>query len=104
MSEFDLILKNVNEILTKKGKDYGDASFELGLKGNFVHLWDKVKRLKTLVWEGKKANVENESIRDTLNDIIGYGAIGIRIIDLHENKVKEDCIKNKKSPYLKGMG
>jgi hypothetical protein len=37
------ITDEVTAILLKKNADYGGASFDLGLNGNMVHLWDKVK-------------------------------------------------------------
>ena len=80
-------LQNMTEevisLLLKKNEDYGGASFDLGLNGNMVHLWDKVKRYKTLV-ERKLLNEESpnfESIQDTLKDIIGYALIGLVIIE-----------------------
>jgi hypothetical protein len=82
------IVAEVIELLLKKNEDYGSASFDLGLNGNMVHIWDKAKRYKTLVEKhflqtGVSPNFE--SIRDTLKDIIGYAIIGIVILD-HENK------------------
>ena len=38
------ITDDVIQILLKKNVDYGGASFDLGLNGNMVHLWDKIKR------------------------------------------------------------
>lgn len=61
------------EILLKKNSDYGAASFDLGLNGNMVHLWDKARRYRTLV-EKMKSNegqANFESIEDTLRDIMG---------------------------------
>jgi len=43
------ITDEISELLIRKNKDYGSASFDLGLNGNMVHLWDKVKRYRTLV-------------------------------------------------------
>ena len=74
------ITDDVRKILLKKNQDYGGASFDLGLNGNMVHLWDKVSRFRTLV---SKSNQEPnfESIEDTLKDIIGYAIIGLHILD-----------------------
>jgi hypothetical protein len=69
------------EILAKKNADYGGASFDLGVTGNMVHLWDKVRRYRSLV-ENKKGGKPNfESLEDTLRDIIGYAVIGIHILE-----------------------
>ena len=70
----------ISEILLKKNEDYGNASFDLGLNGNMVHLWDKVSRYRTLIdYENKKPNFEK--LEDTLKDIIGYAIIGLHILN-----------------------
>lgn len=89
MNEQDLkrLAEDVIELLLKKNQDYGGASFDLGLNGNMVHLWDKVKRYKTLVEKRleKSANPNFESIQDTLNDIIGYALIGLIILNSEDS-------------------
>jgi hypothetical protein len=77
----------VTEILLKKNQDYGGASFDLGLNGNMVHLWDKVSRFRSLV-SNDSQNPNFESLEDTLKDIIGYAIIGLHIIE-------DETIKNK---------
>ncbi|HML70202.1 MAG TPA: nucleotide modification associated domain-containing protein [Macellibacteroides fermentans] len=68
------------EILLKKNEDYGGASFDLGLNGNMVHLWDKVSRYRNLI--NCSQNEPNfEGLEDTLKDIIGYAIIGLHIIN-----------------------
>ena len=55
------IFDEMADILVKKNEDYKGASFDLGLSGNFVHIWDKVSRLKHLLdnkQSGKKENFE----------------------------------------------
>lgn len=74
------ITDEVTEILLKKNQDYGGASFDLGLNGNMVHLWDKVSRLRSLIGCDKK-EPNFESVEDTLKDIIGYAVIGLHILD-----------------------
>lgn len=81
------ITDDLTEILLKKNKDYGSASFDLGLNGNMVHLWDKVKRYKTLIENYEKAP-NFEGLEDTLKDIIGYAIIGLHILG-------DDSIKDK---------
>lgn len=65
-------------LLLQKNEDYGSASFDLGLNGNMVHLWDKIKRYRNLIENNKAPN--NETIEDTIKDIIGYGLIGLYMI------------------------
>ena len=76
-----IISDDVIQLLLKKNQDYDSASFDLGLNGNMVHLWDKVKRYRNLVEKMQKDNVSPnfESIEDTLKDIIGYALIGLVI-------------------------
>lgn len=79
------ITDEVTAILIKKNADYGSASFDLGLNGNMVHLWDKVRRYRSLV--ENKNNPNFESVEDTLKDIIGYAIIGLIILE-QENTSK----------------
>lgn len=74
------ITDEVTEILLKKNQDYGGASFDLGLNGNMIHLWDKVSRFRSLIGCDKK-EPNFESLEDTLKDIIGYAVIGLHILD-----------------------
>jgi len=74
------ITDDVTAILLKKNEDYGGASFDLGLNGNMVHLWDKVSRFKSLISKDSQ-NPNFESLEDTLKDIIGYAVIGLHILD-----------------------
>ncbi|MBP1629569.1 MAG: hypothetical protein H6Q15_462 [Bacteroidetes bacterium] len=77
------ITDEITKLLLKKNQDYGGASFDLGLNGNMVHLWDKISRYRNLI------NIDNEPnfecIEDTLKDIIGYAIIGLHII--HDDSV-----------------
>jgi len=76
------ITDRLSEILLKKNEDYGGASFDLGLNGNMVHLWDKVSRYRQLVEKKNKGNhtPNFESVEDTLMDIMGYAVIGLIIL------------------------
>lgn len=81
------IFIGMSDLLVKKNADYKGASFDLGLNGNMVHLWDKVRRYRNMVensMQGKEPNFE--SIRDTLHDIIGYAVIGIHILDAQKEE------------------
>lgn len=74
------ITDDVTAILLKKNQDYGGASFDLGLNGNMVHLWDKVSRFRSLLSKDS-LNPNFENLEDTLKDIIGYAIIGLHILD-----------------------
>jgi len=81
----------IKDILLKKNQDYGGASFDLGLNGNMVHLWDKVSRYRSLISLDKK-EPNFESLEDTLKDIVGYAIIGLHILndDSIQNKIDGD--------------
>ncbi len=77
----DKITEKVTKILLKKNEDYGGASFDLGLNGNMVHIYDKANRYRSLVEKANEGQSPNfESIEDTLIDIIGYAIIGLTIL------------------------
>lgn len=74
------ILTEMGEVLERKNKDYGSASFRTGLIGNYCRLYDKFSRLEQGLIHGKEMNFEG--IEDTYKDIIGYAAIGLLILKL----------------------
>ena len=64
---------NIAELVEKKNHDYNNSFdktlMEYGPTAYFLRIEDKLSRLKSLV--NKEAEVE-ESIEDTLKDIVGY--------------------------------
>jgi hypothetical protein len=56
-----------------------------------VHLWDKIKRYRTLI-EDNKREPNFETLEDTLKDIIGYAIIGLHILS---DETLEDKIHGK---------
>lgn len=77
------ITSELTETLLKKNEMYGGASFDLGVTGNMVHIWDKARRYRTLVERNKSNNTEVhfEGVRDTLLDLMGYCIIGLHILE-----------------------
>ena len=76
------ILKEVHEIVVAKNREYGASSMELGPVGNYVHLFDKVKRIKQMLekrYRGEEAKFE--SLEDSYRDIIGYALLGLVILE-----------------------
>jgi len=62
-----------------KQHDYGqDNILGFGDKGLVVRLWDKVSRLKNLIWNGNGI-AKHEPIQDTFTDIAGYAIIGLML-------------------------
>lgn len=61
-------------LMAKKQADYGHQNIlKFGRKGVEVRLWDKIARYENLMRRGVEP--ENESLHDTLIDIIGYSII-----------------------------
>ena len=87
----------VAEVVIAKQHDYGhDNIMAFKEQGLVVRLWDKVARLKNLLWV-KKENPKNESIEDTFTDIAGYAIIGLMLANgLFVTELKEKEIDNAK--------
>jgi len=69
--------KEIAELITRKQRDYGPKNIlncPVGAeRGVVVRLYDKLARLANLLETGQEPN--NESIDDTIDDIIGYGMV-----------------------------
>lgn len=80
----DQIMKSCLDLGERKSADYGavrDVIADNGLIGIVVRLDDKQARLLSLVQPGHKQQVKDESIRDTLMDVINYATYAISILD-----------------------
>ena len=80
------IALEVAELVERKNKDYGN-SFDktldkYGMTAYFLRIEDKVNRLISLD-KNKEILVTDESIEDTLKDIIGYTLL---MLNYRENK------------------
>lgn len=74
--QFDFSVKRLTKILISKQRDYGSENIRrFGRQGLCIRTHDKVARLENL-WD-QEGIPQNESIEDTLMDIVGYSAIGI---------------------------
>ena len=81
----------VAEVVIAKQHDYGhDNIMAFKEQGLAVRLWDKVARLKNLLWVNKEAP-KNEPIEDTFTDIAGYAIIGLMLMeDTFTNELSKD--------------
>lgn len=71
---FDWTLEDQIKLLSSKQHDYGhDNILKFGTQGVLVRLWDKIARYQNLVRRG--VDPENETVADTLVDMIGYCVI-----------------------------
>lgn len=82
--KFEAITKKMHSIFRKKNHDYGN-SFEQslneeGLAASRIRIGDKWNRFKQLS-KGAKAQVNDESLRDTLIDMAVYSVLTIMWID-----------------------
>lgn len=87
MNKIKEIAVEVAELVEKKNKDYGNSFdktlAEYGDTAYFLRIEDKLSRLKSL--SKKEALVADESVEDTLKDIIGYTLL---MINNKRNKQK----------------
>ena len=68
--------EHVAATLVKKQYDYGHNNIaRFGFIGLLIRVHDKIARLENLI--SKEVDPNNESIDDTIMDIVGYSAIGI---------------------------
>jgi hypothetical protein len=79
MSDFKDILLPIAELLEAKDRDYG-LSFDLlrneyGPTSFYIRMSDKLNRIKHV---DKNGPVVNETVLDTLRDMVGYAALEIR--------------------------
>jgi hypothetical protein len=84
------------KLLASKQHDYGHGNITaFGMKGVLVRLSDKVERLINL--KSKKSKAQNESLVDTLRDIVGYCVIALMLndetfnLDLGDNYANESA-------------
>lgn len=86
---FKDIIKEMFDTFVKKNHDYGNSFerslYKFGLIAGIVRLEDKMNRAESLITE--KAQVKNESIRDTLLDMANYAVMTIMWLDT--NKVNK---------------
>lgn len=76
----NLVAQECLKVMYIKQNDYGpDNILDLGEKGVFVRTYDKLKRLKRIVWEGRKAKVSDEKIDDTWIDTANYAMIALMV-------------------------
>lgn len=75
----DIVLAQLRDLMVAKHSDYGPGNIDaLGERGIFVRVWDKVNRLKRLVWEDRRVHVE-ETVEDTWTDLANYGVIALMV-------------------------
>ena len=93
------IALEIAALVIEKQKDYGpDNVMMFKEKGRVVRLWDKMSRLKTLVWGEREPKYE--TIEDSFKDTAGYAIIALMLANdtfLYELKETAYVTKKEKS-------
>jgi hypothetical protein len=87
IEDFIFLINDMGVLLTKKQKDYGPNNIlQFGHVGLIVRMFDKISRLNNFILKNgtlansiDKNSVQNETVIDTLMDLIGYSAIGLML-------------------------
>lgn len=70
------IALDVLALFKRKQHDYGPRNIaDLGGMGVFVRMYDKMQRLRRLAWEGRDAQVLDETVDKTIVDMADYAII-----------------------------
>lgn len=90
------LLEQVNNTLINKDKDYGssfsDTRKEFGRVAIMIRLTDKYNRLKQLIKNPDERKVKDETIEDTLMDLVGYCLLELIEIQLDKQEQTEQVI------------
>lgn len=100
-ARFHEILGEIADLHDRKQMDYGrgddpfaniNASAEFGVKpwiGAYIRLNDKIARIKSFIEKGK---LVNESLEDSLRDIVVYGAIALVLYEKEKQQQREESL------------
>lgn len=84
------IAEDVARLVEKKDNDYNHAfrkSYdEYGMAAYCIRIQDKVNRAKALGVDKKDQQVDNESLTDTITDIMGYSLLMLAILECEEDE------------------
>jgi hypothetical protein len=76
--EFAKILQESFELFKKKQASYGSGNIGAFLeRGVLIRTYDKLQRLKRLVWDEKPNPLNDENIDDTWRDVAVYATIAM---------------------------
>ena len=92
------LCKQLNKIYEAKNMDYGDsfsaAYKQFGITSALIRISDKYNRIMNLA-SGKKAKVNDESIRDSLMDLSNYCLL--TILELDREAYNKEKFKNEEN-------
>jgi hypothetical protein len=82
------LIPQFEERLQAWNKEYTQER-DLGVKGEFVGLYRKVRKLKTIIWDGESDAEWREDTRTMLLEVIGHAFLAISDLDEQERKPTE---------------
>lgn len=86
-----LICRGLHDLYKKKNADYGnsfaDIFAEVGMAYAYGHLAEKLRRIHSLMMQ--PANVNGESMRDSLVDLANYAILTIVELDAQKEQEAE---------------
>lgn len=96
------LCRELDELYEKKNADYGDSFAKVREEipnAILVRLNDKLNRLKSLMADPEKQQVNNESIDDTLMDLANYALLElverrVEQIDRMKKKIEEEPVSD----------
>lgn len=86
------VFEEVLRIQEGKARTYGDAWRSQGEMGNVARVLSKVSRIKQMVWRAHPIEDAEETVRDTLIDLICLAAFAIINREDHNRWGNQDVI------------
>lgn len=89
-NRYKQIADNIAKIVYSKNANY-DRAFEksfdkYGWATYFIRIGDKLNRLEALTLGERENLINDESVEDTLTDVIGYSILLLEVLQREENK------------------
>lgn len=82
------IASSIAELVEKKNADYNNSFEErfneYGWLAFNIRISDKLSRLKNLTTGNKEIQVKDESVKDTIKDIVGYSLLMLELLERKE--------------------
>lgn len=87
-SKVESIALGIASLVEKKNADYNNSFEKLideyGWVAFNIRISDKLSRLKNLTVHNKTAQVKDESVKDTIKDIVGYSLLMLELLERKE--------------------
>lgn len=84
-SRINRIAEDIATLVNRKNNDYGNSFGKLfekyGYMSYLIRINDKISRLESLTINNKEQQVKEESVKDTLMDIVGYTLLMLNILE-----------------------